>query len=233
MNSKDIMWNEILNSVIVTVYICSVIQWISVSTCNWIIFKPINYLRRWCSSSSSNLDILHIQRSTVLKVPLPLLNHHILYFKFQGITGSHLCKFLDCNIYTATSIYTQHSMEWSSKRVFRLRAPIGLHWTRRYKAGYEILDSTADGYDEKRKPNRPTAPPTLRLGRRKKMKGLFIAGICRRFRVRIVRTRSYSWGLLLKKLKAFYLRLLTEIIETAPTVEMLIHSGPHIYPHSF
>jgi len=123
-------------------------------------------------------------------------------------------------------------MELSSRRAFRLRVPISLRWTRHYKAGYDLLESTADGYDHKTKPNRRSAPPTLRLGHRRK-KGLFIAGICRRFRVRIVRVHNYSWGLLLKRLKAFYLRLLTDIIDTGPTVEMLMNSAPHIYPHSF
>lgn len=123
-------------------------------------------------------------------------------------------------------------MELSSRRVFRLRVPISLHWTRRYKAGYILLDSTADGYDHKTKPKRRSDPPMLRLGQGKK-KGLFIAGMCRRFRVRIVRMRNYSWGLLLKGLKAFYLRLLTDIMETGPAVEMLMNSVPHICPHSF
>ena len=53
------------------------------------------------------------------------------------------------------------------------------------------------------------------------------------FCVRIVRVHNYSWGFLLKGLEAFYLRLLTDVIETGPTVEMLMNSAPHIYPHTF
>lgn len=167
---------------------------------------------------------MQIQRDTILKVPQ---NHHTLYSKFEDIRALNLkegFEYINSN--------NCASMELSSRRVFRLRVPISLHWTRRYKAGYVLLDSTSDEYGHEEKPKRGSAPPILRLGHGRK-KGLFIAGMCRRFRVRIVRMRNYSWGLLLKRLKAFYLRLLTDIMETGPTVEMIMNSAPLIYPHSF
>lgn len=119
-------------------------------------------------------------------------------------------------------------MEFSSKRVFRLRAPIAIHWARRH---YDLLESTpeADGDDRNTKPSRKRAPPKLRLGRHRK-KRLFIAGICRRLRVRIL---GASTGLLLfKRLKAFYHRLLAALIEAGPGIEM-INSGAFIDAHSF
>ena len=180
------------------------------------------------------MPIIFLQPGYILQRRCP--SSIIILFQVWRYRGLSTCK-KDVSIYTTTiavSIYTQHSMELSSRRVFSVRVPVSFHWTRRYRSGYEVLDGTADGYnDEKRKPNRGTAPRKLRLGHRRRTKVLFIAGIYRRFRVRIVRVRSYSWGLLLKRLKAFYRRLLAEVMETAPTLEMLIKSAPQIFPHSF
>lgn len=108
-------------------------------------------------------------------------------------------------------------MEVSSKIVFILRVPIGIHWARRR---YDLLDNTPkeDGEDHKRKFSRKRAPPTLRLGRHRK-KGLSIAGICRRFRVRIL--RAYRELQLWKGLNAFFHRLLAELIEAGPGMEMI------------
>lgn len=120
-------------------------------------------------------------------------------------------------------------MELSSKRVFRMRGPISICWP---PHPYELLESTpeADGGHEKRKPNRRSAPPTLRLGRRRKIKGLFIPELCKRFHVRILRAKRVL--LLLKRLKAFYLRFVAKMMEAAPAVEMVMNSTVLISPHS-
>lgn len=122
----------------------------------------------------------------------------------------------------------------SSKRVFRLRVPIGIQWPCGSQIGYELLQSTADG-DKKRKHKRRTrVPPRLRLARRRQKGSLFIARICRRLRVRIVRPYSFRWGFpLLKRIKGFSLRLLSETRKAGTAMKELINSSAMFYPPAF
>ena len=183
-----------------------------------------NLSHRLHSFMADGMDYIHIQRNTMIKVPKAWKVSAPLFiseeFGFESI-------------YTQLqySIYTQHRMSVSSKRVFRLRVPIGIQWPCGSQIGYELLPSTADHWDhKKRKHNRRS----LILGRRRQ-KGLFIApGICRRLRVRIVRPDSFRWGLpLLKRFNGFLLRLLTETRKAGPAMKELINSSPIFYPPAF
>eukprot|EP01018_Ginkgo_biloba_P008042 Gb_28224 [translate_table: standard] len=96
------------------------------------------------------------------------------------------------------------------KKVFNLVKSVGIRW-HPSGSGYQMIQREENGME---KPKRRKLA-TVKLGNSRKS---IMVRIYRRFRVRIF--KGYCWALL-KRLKAFYIRLLADMKEAAPVLDMI------------